>query len=72
MLNRLFCFLLIHNRPELMQLTSAATAAGSNGQDFWQNEVRLHNDVVPAAGTELLIAPGRRVIFEPPAGRPLL
>ncbi len=36
------------------------------GQIHWQNEVRLHGDVILDAGATLVIAPGTRVLFEPP------
>ncbi len=37
-----------------------------SGKIYWQDEVRLHGDVILEAGAELIIAPGTRVIFEPP------
>jgi hypothetical protein len=45
-------------RPPAVQLLS--------GKIHWQGEVRLHGDLVLEAGAELIIAPGTRVIFEPP------
>lgn len=52
-------------------LTSCATLRQSgvqtlSGKIFWQGEVRLHGDIVLETGAELTIAPGTRIIFEPP------
>ena len=58
----LLCVFLLNScsllRPPLGQVLS--------GKIHWQNEVRLHGDVLLEAGAELIIAPGTRVIFEPP------
>jgi len=37
-----------------------------SGKIYWQGEVRLHGDVILDANSELIIAPGTQVVFEPP------
>lgn len=66
MLIRLSCLLLCLVGLNACSLVSPPRGQTLQGDIYWRDEVRLHGDIVLAAGAKLVIAPGTRVIFEPP------
>ncbi len=66
MLIRLFCSLLLVIALNSCSLVPSPSGQVLSGKIYWQGEVRLRGDVVLEAGSELIIAPGTKVIFETP------
>jgi len=63
---RFFCLLLLVLCLNSCSLFAPPTEQVLQGKIYWQGDVRLHGDIILEAGAELTIAPGTRVIFEPP------
>ena len=66
MLIRFFCLFFAVLVLNSCSLVSPPLGQVLSGQIYWQGEVRLRGDVVLEAGSELIIAPGTKVIFETP------
>ncbi len=64
---RLFCYLMLLLGPVSCLYRGQPTGQVLKGHIYWQGEVRLSGDLILAKSAELTIAPGTRILFDPPA-----